>query len=134
MESHGDPVLAEKIAEMFPGTDHPVAVATVSAGRVRTASRGPALDADFELGSISKGVTGLLYADALTRGEVTADTTLGQLLPLANAPAAAVTLSALSVHCSGLPRLPPQMHPYRKTFAVWRHGINPYGETLDELI
>ncbi|AXB42155.1 hypothetical protein [Amycolatopsis albispora] len=40
---------------------------------------GAGLDADFEIGSVSKGITGLLYADSLERGEVTPSTTLGEL-------------------------------------------------------
>jgi CubicO group peptidase (beta-lactamase class C family) len=64
------------------------------------------LDADFEIGSISKGVTGLLYAVTLERGEIGPSTTLGELLPLGDVPAAGVTLASVSTHHSGLPRLP----------------------------
>ena len=52
------------------------------------ASLGASLDADFEIGSVSKGITGLLYADACSRGEVGPDSTLGELLPLGDCPAA----------------------------------------------
>ena len=38
------------------------------------ASRDASLAADFEIGSVSKGMTGLLYADALSRGEIGPDT------------------------------------------------------------
>ena len=38
--------------------------------------------ADFELGSVSKALTGMLYADALQRGLITPGVTLGELLPL----------------------------------------------------
>ncbi|MDQ1057290.1 CubicO group peptidase (beta-lactamase class C family) [Arthrobacter globiformis] len=38
-------------------------------------SHGASLAADFEIGSVSKGITGLLYADALSRGELGPDTT-----------------------------------------------------------
>jgi CubicO group peptidase (beta-lactamase class C family) len=41
------------------------------------ASLGAARDADFEIGSVSKGITGLLYADACGRGELGPDATLG---------------------------------------------------------
>ena len=34
---------------------------------------GVAPDSDFEIGSISKGITGLLYADACGRGEISPD-------------------------------------------------------------
>lgn len=98
------------------------------------ASRGSSLDADFEIASISKGITGLLYADALDRGEISPDTTLGELLPLGDAPGSGVTLASLSTHRSGLPGLPKSAQPLRRTIALWRHGTNPYGETLDELL
>ncbi len=63
----------------------------------------------FEIGSVTKTVTGLLLADAARRGEVTLDTPLAALLPdtLALDPhLAAATLADLSSHLAGLPRLP----------------------------
>jgi len=131
---HGDEELAAEVRELL-GDRHPVvAVATVSPYGPRIASIGAGLDADFELGSVSKGITGLLYADALERGEITPSITLGELLPLGETPAAGVTLASISTHRSGLPRLPASAAPVRRTVALWRHGTNPYGETLDELI
>ncbi|MFE6222834.1 MULTISPECIES: serine hydrolase domain-containing protein [unclassified Streptomyces] len=130
---HGDEWLAGRLRALTGG-GFPVAGALVGPGGARTASVGAAPDADFEIGSVSKGVTGLLYADALERGEVTADTRLGALLPLADVPAGAVTLGALATHRSGLPRLPAAARPWRRTFALWRHGANPYGEDLAALV
>ncbi|MDQ0617247.1 serine hydrolase domain-containing protein [Arthrobacter globiformis] len=98
------------------------------------ASRGASLAADFEIGSVSKGITGLLYAEALSRGELGPDTTLGERLPLADCPAAGVTLVSLGRHSSGLPRLPSQPGTLRRTLALTLHGTNPYGETLAELL
>jgi CubicO group peptidase (beta-lactamase class C family) len=98
------------------------------------ASRGASLTADFEIGSVSKGITGLLYADALSRGELTPDTALGERLPLGDCPAAGVTLVSLSRHSSGLPRLPWQAGTLRRTLDLLLHGTNPYGETLAELL
>jgi CubicO group peptidase (beta-lactamase class C family) len=117
------------------GAPHPVAAAaTVTSGGICAAVVGCALDADFELGSISKGITGLLYADAIGRGEVRAETTLGELLPLQGSAAADVTLSALSTHTSGLPSLPPAAQPIRGSVRLWRHGSNPYGHTLEQVL
>jgi CubicO group peptidase (beta-lactamase class C family) len=110
------------------------AIATVTPRGTEVSVEGADDDADFEIGSISKGVTGLLYADALARGEVRPATTLGELLPLGDVPVAGVTLASLSTHRSGLPRLPKSAQPWRRTFALWRHGTNPYGESLDELL
>ncbi|NUT95789.1 MAG: beta-lactamase family protein [Saccharothrix sp.] len=125
----GDAMLAEKLVERLGS--RVAAVATITPAGTTVASAGAPLDADFEIGSISKGVTGLLYADALERGEITPSTTLGDLLPL-DSPAAAATLSAVSTHCSGLPSLP--VPSVRKSLALWLRGANPYGETLDELL
>jgi CubicO group peptidase (beta-lactamase class C family) len=110
------------------------AAATVSAGEVAVASRGASLAADFEIGSVSKGLTGLLYADALSRGELSPGTTLGERLPLGDCPAAGVTLASLTRHSSGLPRLPRQAGTLRRTLALMLRGTNPYGESLAELL
>ncbi|MDQ0680439.1 CubicO group peptidase (beta-lactamase class C family) [Arthrobacter pascens] len=117
------------------GRRHPrIAVATVVRGETTTASSGVPADADFEIGSISKAITGLLYADACDRGEVRPSTALGEMLPLADCPAAHLTLAAVSTHASGLPRLPQAGDTWKRTYGLWRHGRNPYGETLAELL
>lgn len=130
----GDEALASRLRELVGARHRVVAAATVSPEGRRTAVLGADADADFEIGSISKGVTGLLYADALTRGEIRPTTTLGELFPLGDVPAADVTLASLSTHRSGLPRLPRSAAPLRKTLALWRHGRNPYGESLEQLV
>ncbi|WP_433696678.1 serine hydrolase domain-containing protein [Nocardiopsis sp. CA-288880] len=132
--TYGDQQLVTRLGELL-GPRHPVAAAAVvTPAGMRVASRGTGFDADFEIGSIAKAVTGLLYADALARGEITPDTSLGELLPLGEAPAARVTLRSLSTHRSGLPRLPRSARPWQRTFALWRHGTNPYGEDLEQLL
>ncbi|NUT92606.1 MAG: beta-lactamase family protein [Saccharothrix sp.] len=125
----GDAMLAEKLVERLGS--RVAAVATITPTGTSVASVGAPLDADFEIGSISKGVTGLLYADAVERREITPATTLGDLLPL-DSPAAGATLSDVSTHRSGLPSLP--VPSLRKSLALWLRGTNPYGETLDELL
>jgi CubicO group peptidase (beta-lactamase class C family) len=131
---HGDDQLAAKLGEQL-GPRHPLAAAAVvSPLGTAVAGLGAAPDADFEIGSLSKGVTGLLYADALARGEVTPDTPLGEFLPLGEAPASRVTLHSLATHRSGLPRTPASVHPLRRTIALWRHGTNPYGGDLAQLL
>lgn len=112
----------------------PAAVALVTPAATTLASRGAGPRSDFEIGSISKAVTGLLYCDALDRGEITDDTRLGDVLPLGECAAASVTLASLSTHHSGLPGLPPSFRVARRTVALWRHGTNPYGDSLDDLM
>ncbi len=121
------------------GPRHPrFAGAVIAGGETTVVVSGVAPDSDFEIGSISKAVTGLLYADACGRGEISPDTTLGELLPLGNCAAAGVSLGALSRHASGLPRLAPatpgSASTLRRTAALFLHGENPYGESLAELL
>ena len=112
-----------------------VVLATVTAGVIRSAGVGVDHSQEVEIGSISKGITGLLYEDAIARGEITRETTLAQALPdLADAPAAGVTLDSLATQRSGLPRLPAQSGMLRRTIDLLRHGTNPYGETVAELM
>lgn len=130
----GDERLATRLGELL-GPRHPVAAAALVSGQgVVVAGLGAGLDADFEIGSITKGVTGLLYADALARGEIGKDTTVGELLPLGDVPAARVTLRSLTTHRSGLPGLPKSAEPLRRSIALWRHGTNPYGDSLGQLL
>jgi CubicO group peptidase (beta-lactamase class C family) len=111
-----------------------VAVGLVRRGEISVATRGSEADADYEIGSISKGITGLLYAQALDRGEITTASVLADFLPIGDVPAGGATLSSITVHRSGLPRLPRAMHAYRRSWQTLRRGTNPYGDTLDELL
>jgi CubicO group peptidase (beta-lactamase class C family) len=106
----------------------------VQDGVLATASVGAPLEADYEIGSVSKGLTGLLYADALHRGELDGGTTLGDRLPITGCEVAGVALESITRHASGLPRLPASQGAARRTVALWLRGANPYGETLEELL
>jgi CubicO group peptidase (beta-lactamase class C family) len=130
----GDETLAATLRELMGARHRTFAAATLSPRGTAVASVGAPLDADFEIGSISKGVTGLLYVDALERGEVEPSTTLGELLPLGDIPAATVTLASVSTHRSGLPGLPASAAPLRRTLALWLNGTNPYGESVEQLV
>ncbi|TGG92859.1 class A beta-lactamase-related serine hydrolase [Natronospirillum operosum] len=79
-------------------------------------------DTLFEIGSVTKVLTGLLLAQLSDDGVVSLDTTLGDLMPepWALDPAvAAIRLQELATHTSGLPRLPnnPSM--------LWRQIARP---------
>jgi CubicO group peptidase (beta-lactamase class C family) len=126
--------LGARVRELLGNRHRVVAAAVVTPAATSVASLGAPPDADFEIGSVSKGITGLLYVDALARGEIAPTTTLGDLLPLGTAPAAAVTLASISTHRSGLPRLPPSFGVARRTLALWSRGTNPYGERVDQLL
>jgi len=76
----------------------------------------------------------MLYVETVEGGEVGPDFNLGGHLPLGDVPAAQVTLQSLTVHRSGLPRLPRSAQPLRRTLDLWRRGTNPYGEDVEQLI
>lgn len=69
----------------------------------------------FEIGSISKTFTGLLLAEAVTRGEARLDQPVAELLPKGTTVPARngheIALVDLSTHRSGLPRLPGNLSP-----------------------
>lgn len=72
-------------------------------------SKTPDRDTIYEIGSITKGLTGILLADMAARGELSIHDTLGALLPDGAAYPEAIrqiTLVQLATHASGLPRLP----------------------------
>jgi CubicO group peptidase (beta-lactamase class C family) len=95
--------LAALAAGHAPKPPAGVVIARLRGGDVEVASAGPvATEAVFELGSITKVVTGLLLADAVVRGEVGLDTTLDACLPGARP----LRLSDLASHSAGLPRVP----------------------------
>lgn len=118
-------------APRLPGA---LAASAVESGVVATAVIGAGPNDDFELGSISKAVTGLLYADAVSSGVVQPDTRLGALLDVGDGPIGVIPLSDLATHRSGLPRLPAGMHTARRTWDLLAHGTNPYGDTLEVLL
>jgi CubicO group peptidase (beta-lactamase class C family) len=113
----GDETLAESIRTLPGGLDgfRSLSVAEIGPDGAVFAGLGdadpahpgaPGPDTVFELGSITKTFTGALFADAIERGEVTADDRLAQHLPeLEGTAAGDVTLASLSQHSSGLPGL-----------------------------
>lgn len=131
----GDADLAATAGALLGRAHTVAAIATVTPEGSATASIGAADEADFEIGSVSKALTGMLYREAVDRGRVTPSTTLGSLLPLAGHGAVEqVTLESLATHRSGLPRLPTAMQPWRRTWRLYTQGENPYGDTLAELL
>jgi serine-type D-Ala-D-Ala carboxypeptidase/endopeptidase len=78
----------------------------------------------FEIGSLTKPMTGLLLANLVNKGAVTLDESINKLLPPeAQKPEFdAVTLQGLATHTAGLSQLPPNMN------WLWmlRHGDDPY--------
>lgn len=120
--------LADAARRLAPPPPAGIAIARLTDGRIEVATAGGVPeDAVFELGSITKAVTGLLLADAVARGEVTLDTPLDACLP--GTPA--IPLVELATHTAGLPRLP--LAFLRR--AGFRSGPDPYRDTtVEELV
>ena len=68
----------------------------------------PSTDSVYEIGSITKGFTGILLADMVLNNEITLETTIGELLPgnQYSPEARRLTVGQIATHASGLPRLP----------------------------
>ena len=101
----GDQDLAAQSLPHLEGALDVVSIATVDDTTVRYAGFGADETTVYEIGSVTKTFTSAALADAISRGEVTADTKLGDLLPVRGTPVADVTLAELASHRSGLPRV-----------------------------
>lgn len=130
----GDTQLIRTVSRTFR-PERPAAVAAVTREGDGTATAGASGDETFEIGSISKAITGMLYRDAAERGVVSPTTTLRELLPLDDhGQVGSVTLHSLAIHRSGLPGLPPGMRPLSRNVRFLLRGENPYGDSLAELL
>lgn len=127
----GDAELAD-LGRRIVGVDRPaLAVACVTPTQIRVSSMGAEPTDRYEIGSISKGLTGLLFADMIQRGEVHADARLGELLPVSG-DLTQVRLQQLATHTSGLPAQLPTAGQYgRNSWATLSAG-NPYGGTVQQ--
>lgn len=92
-------------------------------GGVTVGGAAPDGNTVYEIGSITKGLTGILLADMSIAGEVSPHDTLDKYLrEPANYPEVIrkITLQQLATHASGLPRLPSNMT------AGMKDPLNPY--------
>ena len=129
-------VLSAQVRELLgrKHTTYVVALVTPAGEEVDAVGAGEAgVHGDVELGSVSKGVTGLLWRDAVARGEVADDAVLGDHLDVPTA-LAGIRLTALATHSSGLPRLAGGADVMTRTWELWRSGRNPYREDLAGLM
>ena len=96
----------------------------------------PDEDTIFEIGSISKVLTGVLLADAVNEGDVTLDTPIETLLPPGVAPRGSkrsITLLDLATHRSGLPRMPANFRPSEPLDPYVDYDAAAMYEALEEL-
>jgi CubicO group peptidase (beta-lactamase class C family) len=90
------------------GVYHGGQIKFLSLGEVKKGTgKKPDENTIFEIGSITKTMTGLLLADAIEENKVKDDATLGDLKKSwQNSKVGEITLEELATHRSGLPRLP----------------------------
>lgn len=118
------------LAESFPSLVLGIAIGDRveyrTFGRLTLApdAKAPTVDTLYEIGSISKTFTGVLFADAVIRGELAIDAKLADHVPegttVPDEEETAITLAMLSNHSSALPRMPGNFTP--------RDGSNPYAD------
>ena len=130
----GDLALAARVRPLLHGALDRVSVVTIDGNLVTFAHFGANNDSEYEIGSITKTVTSMLLADAIARGEVTADTTVGELLPLAGAPVADVSLAELASHRSGLPKVANRLQDLVPLYLLAVTHRNPYIHDVDGVI
>lgn len=108
------------------GIDPPVRTAYLSADETTR----------FEIGSVTKALTGLLLADAIDRGEVTLGTQVSDVVPeYDQTQLGQVTQEELCTHTSGLPRLALTWTTIARLLLYGLFGLDPYrGTTVDRLL
>ena len=126
----GDPAVAGLLETAAGRRVRRCAVAVVDLG-AEPVRRTAFVDADaetpFEIGSVTKPLTGLLVADAIERGEVSHATTVGDLVPRSGGTElGTVTLGELVTHRSGLPRIPRGPRFLLRVLASNYFGTDPY--------
>ena len=130
----GDEKLQRFIDERYVGPGHRLAVAVITDDSMTFAGRGANEHSPFEIGSVSKAITGLLLADSVKRGEVTLDQQVGSLLPLGDTEVASVTLEDLATHYSGLPRTSTKPFVAVRSVVASLSAGNPYPYDVDGLL
>ena len=130
----GDAELLEEIAATYSDDFERAAVAVIDGDGARKAFVAADESTMFEIGSITKVLTGELLAIGIERGEVSLDDRLGDHLDLADAPAASVTLLQLATHSSGLPIFPDDPEWVADFNAHYAAREDPVDEDLDDML
>jgi CubicO group peptidase (beta-lactamase class C family) len=130
----GDNKLQSYIDQHYKGAGHRLEVVVVGDNSMTFAGRGANEHSPFEIGSISKGFTGLLLANSIHRGEVKLDDQVGTLLPLTGAEVSTATLEDLATHYSGLPRTSTKPFDVARGLLTTLDAGNPYPYNVDDLI
>lgn len=144
----GNAALAARVADVVGDQRdgyRGLSVAFVDRSGTRTAAVGDLGGGPlFEIGSVTKVLTGMLLADLIADGTVRADEPLSAFFPrvrFSDPAVGDVTLAELASHRSGLPRLgglgtDAASGASRVLASGWANlrGANPYGESVDDLL
>lgn len=133
--TEGDAGLAAAVMEESPDLGvYALSVAEVTPQGTRIATVGAPLEGAFEIGSVTKPVTGMLLADAVERGELSSDTPLGEVFDMGDAASADITVEELARHRSGLPRLPMSLQLLWNSYRWLLFAQNPYRDEPDDVV
>lgn len=132
----GDPDFIARIEPLVraAGLRDRVSVIHIQDRARREAHFGAGPDTVYEIGSITKTMTSLLFAGAVERGELRTDTVLGDLLDLGGSAAAGVALAEVASHRSGLPRLATRLRDRVGGYAAVLRHRNPYTADVGRLL
>ena len=133
-EEQPDPDLNAELDRLAGGGWRRIAAASIDLGSGTRQARLAVLGADtrgyFEIGSVTKALTGMLLAVAVQRDELGLDSTVGDLAPgLKNTEVAQVAMRELCTHSSGLPRLPRDSRTFARAALFALLGTDPYRGT-----
>ena len=132
-DTTGDSALIEQVRPMLVAGQHHLSIAVIDGNEVTTAGFGATDDTEYEIGSVTKTITASLFADSIRRGEVRADTRLGDLLDVTGA-LADVTLGQLATQSSGLPSLSSSPYALVESALANLRADDPYPFDLERLL
>ncbi len=132
-DGSGDADLIARVRASTGDRGGHLAVAVITDDGVRTARFDAAATDRFEIGSITKTMTGELFAIAIQQGEVAEDDTLAQHLPeLGAGEIGRVTLRQAATHTGGIPSLVTDPAVLAGSLAANLTAGNPYRQTVAE--
>ncbi|MGO1384720.1 MAG: serine hydrolase domain-containing protein [Arachnia sp.] len=127
-------LMSAAVQESLTGQLGKVSMLSIEDEDLRFAHMDAEESTQYEIGSITKTFTALLFADAIARGEVEAGTTLGQVFSIPGSPMEDVRLDELASHRSGLPRLPTTIRSLARGMATsFTHG-DPYTDDVQAVL
>lgn len=132
----GDAALAGIFLQQLPLSQpvYAACIATVDPQGERIATIGCGLEQTFHIGSVSKGLNGLIYTQMLHAGLITLEDRLDDYLPLKGTAAGRATLESCLTHTSGLPATGGGRLASARVTAAILTGRDPQPEGVDALM